>query len=305
MFPSVSSSHVHPGSAHLPPASHQPEAPRPSAPVSIHLSIENSHAHAGEATLHLALPASYVALPSGKLQPDFVHPGLQIDEKGRRFISDGEHMYAIRFDRDHRTERVYQPDNPAKPGIPVRLNEAGRYVLHGEVGLRGGSPGRDLARRLDAAQQNLNRALTAKRDAQGEMTAINAEIRYAGNPDAGLRQRRQDVQRRLDDAKMTIAIEDGRIEGVAREVQMLRQSFEAQVTDKRRHREDGRQLEQTTQREIDTLQTTMNRSDHPTANMRDDLRKLHDDLRRIQNANHELDRQIENLHRDLADIPHF
>ncbi|ASL47359.1 Chromosome partition protein Smc [Burkholderia sp. AD24] len=285
MFPSVSSSLLHPWSAHVAPEPHQPESPRPSTP-------------------HLALPANYTSLPSGKLQPDVVHPGLKIDEKGRRYISDGGHMYAIRFDRDHQTERVYQPDNPVKPGIPVRLNGEGRYVRHNEVGLKGGSPGQELARRLQTAHQNLNRAQAAQSNAQGELMALNAEIRRSANPDAGLRQRQQAVQRTLDDARMTIAIEEGHFEAARREVQLTRNSMQAQLADKQRHRENGRELEQTTRREIDALQTAINASDHPSATMRNDLHRLQDDLRRIQNANHALDQLVLNLDRDLRDLPH-
>ncbi|RAS34461.1 hypothetical protein BX591_106142 [Paraburkholderia bryophila] len=285
MFPSVSSSPVHPWSAHAAAEPHQPEPPRPSTP-------------------HHALPASYASLPSGKLQPDVVHPGLKIDENGRRYISDGGHMYAIRFDRDHQTERVYQPDNPARPGIPVRLNGEGRYVRHNEVGLKGGSPGQELARKLQTAQQKLDSARIGKNYAQGELTALAEEIRRSANPDAGLRQRQQTFQRALDDARMTIAIEEGHVEATRREVQLARNSMQAQLADKQRHREDGRQLEQTTRCEIDALQTAINASDHPSATMRNDLHRLQDDLRRIQNANHALDQIVLNLDRDLRDLPH-
>ncbi|WCM24085.1 hypothetical protein NDK50_24960 [Paraburkholderia bryophila] len=238
------------------------------------------------------------------MQPDVVHPGLKIDEKGRRYISDGEHMYAIRFDRDHRTERVYQPDNPARPGIPVRLNGEGRYVRHDEVGLKGGSPAQELARKLQTAHQNLNRAQAAQSNAQGELMALKAEIRQSANPDPGLRQRQQALQRTLDDARMTIAIEEGHVEATRREIQLTRNSTQTEIADKLKHREDGRQLEQTTLSEIGVLQTAINASNDPSATMRNDLRKLQDDLRRIQNANHALDQLVLNLNRDLHDLPH-
>ncbi|WP_146120147.1 hypothetical protein [Paraburkholderia sp. BL21I4N1] len=269
----------------------------------IHLSIEDGHADTGNAMPPRDLPAAYIAHPSGTLRSDLVHPGVQIDEKGRRYISDGKHAYAIRFDRDHRTERVYQPDNPAKPGIPVRLNQHGDYERHDEVGLKGGSLGQDLTRKLAAAEQRLEQARTTRRQAQNELTAINAQVRAADAPSANLRQAQQDAQRRSDDSRLSLAVAEGGVEGVRREVQALRQSAQQELADKRRHREDGRQLERTTQLEIDVIVAAADAARHASENTLDRLRKLRDDLRRIQAANNSLDAMIGNMTYDLNDFP--
>ncbi len=82
----------------------------------------------------LQLPLSYEQRPPGALQADPDHPGIHTDTKGQRYIQDAQHTYAVRFDAGNGTWRVYQPDNPTRPGIAVRQNTDGRWQIHHDVG---------------------------------------------------------------------------------------------------------------------------------------------------------------------------
>jgi hypothetical protein len=249
------------------------------------------------------LPASYASEPTGKLRPDPVKPGVRIDENGRRYISDGVNTYAIRHDRDNRTEQVYQPDNPAKPGIPVRLNAHGDYERHGEVGLKGGSPGRALQSELNRARGILEHALAERRQAERDMATIDAESRNTQNPGMDLTMRRQQAQRSLENAQRLVQGSEWQVEGVLREARDVRQTMQNNLAQLRRSRDDGTQLKQTTEREIDMLETTARLSGHPSMETQYTLQKLRDDLRRIQDANATLDRRIMTLHAEMDDIP--
>lgn len=249
------------------------------------------------------LPASYISRPSGTQHPDPVNPAIKVDERGRRHISDGTNSYAIRYDRDNRTERVYQPQDPTRPGIPVRQSEHGDYVRHDEVGLKGGSRGRELRAQLDRAQGALNQAMADRVRATYDLARANEDIRPTPNPGTDLQTRRAQAQRNLDRAKMTIAIEQGRIEAMRLEAQLLRQTMQTELTHLRGHREDGTQLERVTQQEIAVLDTAMRLSDQPSADSQQRQQKLQDDLRRIQHANGTLDNRIMSLHREMDDIP--
>ena len=249
------------------------------------------------------LPASYASEPTGKLHPDSVKPGVRIDENGRRYISDGMNTYAIRHDRDNRTERVYQPDNPAKPGIPVRLNTHGDYERHGEVGLKGGSPGRELQTHLNRARGMLEHALAERRQAEQDMAPIDAESRNTQNPGMDQTIRRQQAQRILENTQRMVQSGERQIEDVLREAREVRQKMQNNLTQLRRSRDDGTQLGQTTQREIEMLETTARLSGHPSMETQYTLQKLRDDLRRIQDANATLDRRIMTLHAEMDDIP--
>ncbi|WP_186308075.1 hypothetical protein [Paraburkholderia sp. BCC1884] len=255
------------------------------------------------AKTRLDLPESYASTPGGKLHADPAHPDVQIDEKGQRYIGDGKHNYAIRYDRDHQTERVYQPDNPTKPGIPVRRNKEGEFERHDEVGLKGGSPGRAFQTRLDQAQGRLERARADRQRAETELTAIRGEIRASQNPREDLLARQRQAQQDRDSAKMTIAIEEGTVASVRREAEYHRQTTQNELSRLLSHREDGRNLERTTQYEINVLETTMRISRNPAADTQRTLHKLNDDLRRIQTANRTLDQRILDTNRELGEIP--
>ncbi len=92
------------------------------------------------APVRSALPVSYAAPSPGTLQADPAHAGIFTDAKGQRYIKNGENAYAVRFDADNWTWRAYQPDNPIRPGIPVKQNADGSWRSHNEVGVPGGNP---------------------------------------------------------------------------------------------------------------------------------------------------------------------
>ncbi|MGQ5522080.1 hypothetical protein ACUHMQ_02345 [Chitinimonas sp. PSY-7] len=64
--------------------------------------------------------------------------GIYIDEN-LKYLKSGEHYYPVRYDIDNATWRVYFPDNPVKPAVPVRYVN-GKWEIHSDVGLRGGGP---------------------------------------------------------------------------------------------------------------------------------------------------------------------
>ncbi|WCM20273.1 hypothetical protein NDK50_02000 [Paraburkholderia bryophila] len=249
------------------------------------------------------LPASYASEPTGKLRPDPVKPGVRIDENGRRYISDGVNTYAIRHDRDNRTERVYRPDSPAKPGIPVRLNTHGDYERHGEVGLKGGSRGRELQNRLTRAQGVLESAQAEKRQADQDIATIDAESRNTQYPGTDLTTRKQQAQRNLIEAERKVQSGETQVERVRQDVREARQTMQNELAQLRRSREDGTQLEQTTQREIAQLETTARLGHQSSMDTHYKLQKLQDDLRRIQAANGTLDCRIMTLHAEMDEIP--
>lgn len=270
---------------------HEPATPSPDLSVDI-----MSRALGG-------LPASYASEPSGKLHPDPVKPGVRVDENGRRYISDGVNTYAIRHDRDNRTERVYQPDNPTKPGIPVRLNTHGDYERHDEVGLKGGSPGRELQMRLNHTRGQLENALAERRQAENELATIDAEMRRFQNPGMDLTMRRQQAQRNRERTQHVAQGHQWQMESLLRDAHQLRQTMQNELTQLRRRRDDGTQLGQTTQHEINVLEATLRMSDPPSADTQYKLQKLQSDLRRIQDANATLDYRIMALHAEMDDIP--
>lgn len=84
------------------------------------------------------LPASYIAHPHGELTHSIDTRSMLVDAKGQRYISDGGNLYGIRYDAANKTWRVVQPEDTAKPGIPVNQDRNGRWQIHSEAGLRGG-----------------------------------------------------------------------------------------------------------------------------------------------------------------------
>jgi hypothetical protein len=69
-----------------------------------------------------------------------------VDANGQRYVKRDESYYPVRFDTSHDVWRVYQPDNPARPGLPVRQNADGEWQPQGGVGLLGGSDREPSAR---------------------------------------------------------------------------------------------------------------------------------------------------------------
>ena len=302
MFSSASCSHVHPWSGHLPPDPHQPEPPRPTAPVSIHVSTEGRYPHAGDSTPQLLLPAAYISHPSGKLHPDLVHPGVRIDEEGRRFVGDGNNTYAIRYDRDHRTERVYQPADPIKPGIPVRLNENGEYRRHGDLGLKGGSPLRQFESRLAGLHGERRARVAEVRQAQRDLDLLDAEIRRRQQPDMRLQHRRDFELRCRDASQRSVEAVDVSINNVRQEIMECKQHLQNELRQQQTLREQGGRKERNIEFDVNFLQTLINVNSRSTEEQRTSLGKLRDDLGRVQTENRTLDDRIRTLNQDLADL---
>jgi hypothetical protein len=86
------------------------------------------------------LPDAYIGTPRGDLQSDLQHAGVLTDEAGQRYIAAGKHYYGVRNDPANGTWRVMQLQDPAKPGIPVRLHPAGQWRVRHDIGLAGGRP---------------------------------------------------------------------------------------------------------------------------------------------------------------------
>jgi hypothetical protein len=119
---------------------HLPPIHPPSTPGGEGLTA-GPHRQPGGGSTPSALPASYAleAIPTDYGTTN--SPGVLIDQKGgQKFIVDGGNAYPIRYDSGNQTWRVYQPDKPANPGIPVRRNADGSWSSHGDVGIKGGDP---------------------------------------------------------------------------------------------------------------------------------------------------------------------
>ncbi len=154
------------------------------------------------------LPARYIARSGGKFQPDPRSPGIFFDDKGQRYIESDGKRYAARYDSANQTWRVVQPDDPTRPGIPVKQNSDGSWSSHSEVGGAGGNPGAGPAQALLLLQQQHAQlqetldALQAREQAQrlrivdmeGLQRRIEEEIRTMegrGAPEETLWERRQ------------------------------------------------------------------------------------------------------------------
>jgi len=76
--------------------------------------------------------------PAGATATD--SPGVMMDHKGQKFISQGGHDYPVTYDKDNGTWRVNDPGNPWRPSVPVKRNAQGEWELNSNVGLPGGAP---------------------------------------------------------------------------------------------------------------------------------------------------------------------
>ncbi|PQV54436.1 hypothetical protein [Paraburkholderia sp. BL21I4N1] len=305
MFSSVSGFHFHPEPRHVPGEPHQPGRSAPSVFLSIHAPGVDALSGNADASAGPRLPADYVSKPSGKLYPDLVHPGIQIDDRGQRFIHDGANAYAVRFDRDNQTERVFQPDNPAKPGIPVRLNGAGEYERHRDVGLKGGSPGREIQSAYNVAKGSLERCRREVDDAKVVLESIENEIRRSPDFNADAQTRLQAANQVLRRREADLRGAEDYVEGVRQQARQLRQRTQDELTRMQARRQDGVRSEAATQLEINLLQVTPFQSGVSVTEVQGNLRRRQDDLRRVQDANAALDRNIDQLNRDLADVPYL
>ncbi|EIF32292.1 hypothetical protein BCh11DRAFT_00011 [Burkholderia sp. Ch1-1] len=67
-------------------------------------------------------------------------PGVYADAaNGQKFIIADGQAFAVRYDKENATYRIYDPANPSRPTYPVRRDpETGRWEIHNNVGLQGG-----------------------------------------------------------------------------------------------------------------------------------------------------------------------
>lgn len=66
-------------------------------------------------------------------------PGIMLDQRGQAFITaDGRH-YAVRPSKVSGGWRVFDPDNPMRPGFAVGINEHGEWEPRWDVGVNGGA----------------------------------------------------------------------------------------------------------------------------------------------------------------------
>lgn len=67
-------------------------------------------------------------------------PGVHVDAaSGQKFIIADRQAFAVRYDRDNATYRIYDPANPTRPAYPVRFDtQTAKWAIHQDVGLQGG-----------------------------------------------------------------------------------------------------------------------------------------------------------------------
>lgn len=66
--------------------------------------------------------------------------GVMVDQQGQNFITMDGQPFAVKYDKDNGTWRVYDRNNPWRPSFPVRVNEEGVWEPHSDTGLVGGAP---------------------------------------------------------------------------------------------------------------------------------------------------------------------
>ena len=69
-------------------------------------------------------------------------PGVYVDTaNGQKFILADHQAFAVKYDKDNTTYRIYDPVNPTRPIYPVRHDSgSGKWETHRDVGLQGGTP---------------------------------------------------------------------------------------------------------------------------------------------------------------------
>ena len=117
----------------LPPGGDQHGAPSPGTAA-------NGGATAAKGFTASGLPASYALPHTPASYGASSSPGVQVDHaNGQTFILADNRAFAVQYDRFNATWRVIDPDNPVRPGYPVRYDaQNARWEVHQEVGLAGG-----------------------------------------------------------------------------------------------------------------------------------------------------------------------
>jgi transcriptional regulator with XRE-family HTH domain/uncharacterized protein YerC len=101
-----------------------------------------SGATAGPAFSPGGMPEAYALKNMPSSYSPSATPGVYVDAaNGQKFILADNHAFAVKYDKDNTTYRVYDPANPTRPTYPVRHDSgSGKWEIHREVGLQGGAP---------------------------------------------------------------------------------------------------------------------------------------------------------------------
>lgn len=101
-----------------------------------------SGATAGPAFTPGGMPEAYALKNVPSSYNPSATPGVYVDEaNGQKFILTDNEAFAVRYDKDNTTYRIYDRANPTRPTYPVRHDSgSGNWEIHRDVGLQGGAP---------------------------------------------------------------------------------------------------------------------------------------------------------------------
>lgn len=242
-------------------------------------------------------------IQSSNPRADPIMNGVHRDNEGRAFIKDSDQTHFVKYDADNRTWRTHSPTNPTKYGFPVRQQEDGAWHLHSEVGLKGGSPGRELQNRFNTAKGRLEEVGNEEMRIVDELDTINSEILRSREPTADLQEIRQDMLRDLAYVRQRIASAKTQIDTVLREAGQVRQSIQQEHSRLLTLRENNQRKEIAALQEITSLETSMNSVSRPPENSASRLQQLKTNLVEIQNAGRALAGRNTELLREMSEIP--
>ncbi|SEC77446.1 hypothetical protein SAMN02787142_1938 [Burkholderia sp. WP9] len=100
-----------------------------------------SGATAGPAFTPGGMPEAYALENMPSSYSPSATPGVYVDTaNGQKFILADNQAFAVKYDKDNTTYRIYDPANPTRPTYPVRHDsESGKWEIHQDVGLQGGT----------------------------------------------------------------------------------------------------------------------------------------------------------------------
>ncbi|CAB3757013.1 hypothetical protein LMG29542_02978 [Paraburkholderia humisilvae] len=177
-------------------------------------------AHAAESA---ELPSRYASRSKDALKEDSRHLGIYLDDIGQQYLRDKGKNFPARHDATHQTWRIVQPDNPAKPGIPVNRNDDGSWSMTRDVGLPGGG---------DTRSQRFSELTNRKR-------SLESEIAHSQGRSYELQQRYDAAKFRFQAVKRSITQLAANERGLAKEMQLHFEAvqYEREMLDLERERE--------------------------------------------------------------------
>ncbi|MFM0413518.1 hypothetical protein [Paraburkholderia aromaticivorans] len=101
-----------------------------------------SGATAGPAFTPGGMPEAYALENMPSSYSPSATPGVYVDAaNGQKLILADNQAFAVKYDKDNTTYRIYDPANPTRPTYPVRHDSgSGKWETHRDVGLQGGTP---------------------------------------------------------------------------------------------------------------------------------------------------------------------